>query len=139
MAYISITGMLKELGKSKTKLNANILRYHFRNNLESINGGQYVSVQMFQSEKLFLISAFKDIESDMKAQMTTDLIMDKSESINNFDIRLVELEADNRILESAIRELKIEHAELNFRIEKAEKAISNILEIFYNINQLKGE
>ena len=132
MSYISITGMLKELGKSKTKLNANILRYHFRNNLERINGGLYVSVQLFQSEKLYLMTAFKDIETDMHAQMITDLIMDKPVSANNFDIRLVELEADNKILQA-------KNAELEFRLEKAEKAISNIIEIFYNVNKLKGE
>ena len=132
MSYISITGMLKELGKSKTKLNANVLRYYFRDHLESINGGCFVYYDMFLNQKSKIRMEWDIVNNDMHAQMITDLIMDKPESANNFDIRLVELEADNKILQA-------KNAELEFRLEKAEKAISNIIEIFYNVNKLKGE
>ena len=132
MSYISITGMLKELGKSKTKLNANVLRYYFADDLEYINGGQYVNQQVFVNDKSAIVYQWNTISKNMQASMITDLIMDKPESANNFDIRLVELEADNKILQAKNRELE-------FRLEKAEKAISNIIEIFYNVNKLKGE
>jgi len=132
MSYISITGMLKELGKSKTKLNANVLRYYFRDHLESINGGCFVYYDMFLNQKSKIRMEWNTISKNMQASMITDLIMDKPESANNFDIRLVELDADNKILQAKNRELE-------FRLEKAEKAISNIIEIFYNVNKLKGE
>ena len=132
MSYISITGMLKELGKSKTKGNANVLRYYFRDHLERINGGCFVYYDMFLNQKSKIRMEWNIISKNIQASMITDLIMDKPESANNFDIRLVELDADNKILQAKNRELE-------FRLEKAEKTISNIIEIFYNVNKLKGE
>jgi hypothetical protein len=76
--------------------------------LESFNGGQYVYKQVFEYEKPKLRIEWNIIAKDMHAQMITDLIVGGAKPIesNNFDTRLVELEADNKILQASNRELQ---------------------------------
>lgn len=99
--------MLKELGKSKTKLNANVLRYHFRNKMQSFQGGQYVTKELFDAEKFYLMVAFRDIEQEMNHTVRNASVNSTNKTDNNnFDTRLVKLEADNSILQASNLELR---------------------------------
>jgi hypothetical protein len=107
MSYISITGMLKELGKSKTKGNANVLRYYFKDNLERINGGCFVYYDYFIRHKTQIRLEWDIIANDLHAQIITDLLMEgaKPTNHNNFDTRLVELEGEIKIVNEKLNKL----------------------------------
>lgn len=120
--YLSVTQILQRLGKARNKKNADIVRNYFKNSGEAIGGVFRVDEKVF--EEYF-------------GELTYELERPKSEplqinSVTNFESTILEQE-------KRIQDLEIENTWITNRLEKAEKAISNIIEIFYNVNKLKGE
>lgn len=125
--YLSVTQILERLGVERNKKNADYIRGYFSQDWVNIAKVDRIPIELYENHQDWLIETYSSkewfLEPFAEAQIN---------SVTNFEATISEQDA-------RIKELEIEHASLNFRLEKAEKAISNIIEIFYNINKLKGE
>lgn len=125
--YLSTTQILKRLGIERNKKNADYIRGYFCTDWVNISNVDRIPIELYNTHQDWLIETYKAKEwlpeSFKEAQIN---------SVTSFETTIIN--QDNRILN-----LESEIALLKFRLEKAEKAISNIIEIFYNVNKLKGE
>ena len=125
--YLSTTQILKRLGIERNKKNADYIRGYFSDNWIDISNVNRVPTAIFEAHKDWLIETYNAKEWHPKAFKECQI-----NSVTSFETTILEQNI-------RIKELEIEHASLNFRLEKAETAISTIIEIFYNVNKLKGE
>ena len=125
--YLSTTQILKRLGIERNKKNADYIRGYFCTDWVNISNVDRIPIELYNTHQDWLIETYKAKEWFPKAFKECQI-----NSVTNFESTILEQNI-------RIKELEIEHASLNFRLEKAEKAISNIIELFYNVNKLKGE
>ena len=125
--YLSTTEILKRLGVERNKQNADYIRGYFDTDWVKIAKVDRIPIELYETHQDWLIETFNAKEWHPEPFAEAQI-----NSVTSFETTI--LEQNMRI-----KELEIEHASLNFRLEKAEKAISNIIEIFDNINKLKGE
>ena len=125
--YLSTTQILKRLGIERNKKNADYIRGYFDTDWINISNTNRIPIELYDTHSDWLLETYNAKEWHPRAFEGCQI-----NSVTNFESTILEQNI-------RIKELEIEHASLNFRLEKAEKAISNIIEIFYNVNKLKGE
>ena len=125
--YLSTTQILKRLGIERNKKNADYIRGYFDTDWINISNVDRIPIELYEVHEDWLIETYHAKEWHPKTLKGIQI-----NSVTSFESTILEQNI-------RIKELEIEHASLNFRLEKAEKAVSNIIEIFYNVNKLKGE
>ena len=125
--YLSTTQILKRLGIERNKKNADYIRGYFDTDWINISNTNRIPIKLYDKHQDWLLETYNAKEWHPRAFEDCQI-----NSVTNFESTI--LEQANRI-----HDLEINHTALIFRLEKAEKAISNIIEIFHNVNKLKGE
>ena len=125
--YLSTTQILKRLGIERNKKNADYIRGYFCTDWVNISNVDRIPIELYNTHQDWLIETYDAKEWHLEPFKEAQI-----NSVTSFETTILEQNI-------RIKELEIEHASLNFRLEKAEKTVSNIIEIFYNVNKLKGE
>ena len=113
--YLSTTQILKRLGIERNKKNADIVRKFFVNDFQTIGNVERVSENLYYEYEDNLRRCFVPISLPTPKPFNECQI----NSVTNFETTILEQNI-------RIKDLEIEHASLNFRVENQDKRILDL-------------